>query len=254
MILHIPLTAAILLALALPAAAQMLALPIPPAEGQNQISVKVTPGLTQTRKLPTAALRQARKDMLAGLDIGDDDLRALADQGDGLAALRYTRRLVASDAASASDIAYYGSLAVSTGRVWVLPDAVAAMARLDPETEPAERKKTYLAMLYPHAWAGNALALDAVIDLNGEGRLFGAMSEATRQKILEQGEKNGDGRAALRLALPLLHKQGRSATETAQLQDYLKRARAAGHLAVATTADTMLALLADQTAGAAVTQ
>jgi len=236
-----------------PVAAQTatITLDIPADAASRQISVKVTPGLAHTRKLPTAALRVARRTMLDGKDIGADDLRALADQNDGLAALKYTRLLVASGA-TASDIAYYGSIAVATGRVWVLPDTVAAMRRLDPGAESAARKNAYVAMLYPHAWAGNGLALDAVIDLNGEGRLFGPMSDATRLRILEQGEANGDGRAALRLALTLLQARpptasgpdasGRNAADDALLRDYLERAMAGSNLEVRATAANLLTL------------
>ena len=43
--------------------------------------------------------------------------------------------------------------------------------------------------------AGNVLALDALIVLNGEGRLFGPMSDRTRDRIVAQAEQAGDGRA-----------------------------------------------------------
>ena len=218
-------------------------LTMPVDTASRQISVKVSAGLTKTRKLPTPALRAARKAMLAGTEIGPADLRALADHGDGLAAQKYVRLLAtAIPPADPSDIAYYGSLAVSTGRVWSLPQAVAAMRQLDPETEPSKRKRAYIAMLYPHAWAGNTLALDAVIDLNGEGRLFGPMSEATRKRILEVDAKTG-GRIFLRLALGLMQKPDRSPAEDAQLRDYLARAAKTDNLAVKTTSSNLLALL-----------
>jgi len=186
--------------------------------------------------------------------VTDADLRALADQGDGLAAQKYVSRLMLQGGASPSDIAYYATVAISTGRVWTLPEAVDAMRLLDPETEPAARKKAYVAMLYPHAWAGNSLALDAVIDLNGEGKLFGPLSEATRQRILEQGDKNGDGRAALRLALILLQKPELTADDQATLQDYLNRAKAVENLAVRTTALNLLALQEGKASEAALNQ
>jgi len=234
---------------------QTIAMNVPPDLESSQISVKVTPGLTHTNRLPTKALRKARKDMVEGLEIPVADLRALADHGDGLAAQKYVRLLLAQvPEASASDIAYYGSIAVSTGRVWSLRDAVEAMSRLDPATEPAARKKTYVAMLYPHAWAGNSLALDAVIDLNGEGKLFGDLSEKTRQKILDQDAKNGDGRGALRLALILLQKPEKTAEDDALVRDYLGRALAGDNLAVRATAANLLEILKDDETAAVQTQ
>jgi hypothetical protein len=227
-----------------PARLAGLPMTVPADRARREISVTVTPGLTETRRLPTTELREARKAMLAGTEIPDAPLRALADLGDGLAALKYHRRLLArSPAVPPSDIAYYGTVAVATGRIWPLADVVAALHRLDPATEPAARVKAYAAMLYPHAWAGNALALDALIDFNGEGKLFGPMSEATRTRILEQGDAAGDGRAALRLAIALLQKPDPAPADRARAEAYLTRAMAADHLAVKTTAANLLALL-----------
>lgn len=224
---------------------------IPPALEDTRISVTVAPGLTRTNALPTEALRQARRDMLAGEEIPDDLLRALAERGDGAAAQAYVRRQIAADAAiSDSDMAWFATIAVSTGRVWTLPDAVGAMLRLDPATEPTERTRAYIAMLYPHAWAGNALALDAVIDLNGEGRLFGALSDATLQQILRAAEAAGDGRAYLRLALQLLQDSAASETDKELARGYLARAAEGDHLAVRAMARTLLDGLDPSTAQA----
>lgn len=233
-----------------------LSMPIAADLERQQISVTVNPGVTSTAKLKTSALREARKAMIAGAEIPDADLRALADAGDGLAAQRYVRRLKDQGLAAAnpSDVAYYGSIAVAAGRIWTLRDAVEAMRRLDPETEPADRKRAHMAMLYPHAWAGNSLALDALIDLNGDGKLFGKMSEDTRRKILEQGAKNGDGRAALRMALDLLQKADRTEAEQANLRDYLAQAAQADNLAVQTTSANILAMLDGDATGTPRTQ
>jgi len=151
------------------------------------------------------------------------------------------RRMIATGApVSDSDIAWFATVAVRTGRVWTLPDAVAAMQRLDPATEPPERVRAYVEMLYPHAWAGNALALDAVIDLNGEGRLFGALSDATLQRIVTAAQAAGDGRAYLRLALQLLHVDAPGEADKARARDYLTRAIVGDHLAVQVIARTLL--------------
>ena len=120
------------------AADAVLAL-FPAPAAARRICVTVDKGLTRTASLPTAALRQARRDMLAGKDIPDADLRALADRHDGRAAQDYVRRLLRAGTGTPSDIAFYGSIAVASGRVWTLPDAVAAMRALDPATEPRAR-------------------------------------------------------------------------------------------------------------------
>ena len=214
-------------------------LPFPAPAAARQISVTVDKGLTRTSRLP-AALRQARRDLQADKVLPDTDLRALADHRDGLAAQTYVRRLVkvpTPDAATRSDIAFYASIAVASGRVWTLPDAVAAMLTLDPATEPRDRIKTYMAMLYPHAWAGNALAQDALIALNGPGRLFGPMSAKTRARLLEVGHKAGDGRVALQLAMVAL----RDPADPAFARICLTEAQSSKHLAIRTTAAALLA-------------
>jgi hypothetical protein len=213
-----------------------LSLLIPADRASREISVVVDPGLRRTADLPEE-LRQPRRDMLADIEIPPDHLRALADRGDGLAALRYYRWLIdGAPAASASDVAYYGALAVRTGRIWPLADAINAMLQLDPATEPADRIQVYIQALYAHAWAGNALALDAVVDLNGEGRLFGPMSDATLARVITAAEAAGDGRIYLRLAIGLL----RSAPDDPRVTEFLGHAAQSPNLAVRTTAENLL--------------
>ncbi len=244
-------TAALALALVLGmglgsgAIAQAISMNIPPDKTHRQVAVIVTKGLTSTKKLPTPELKDARKRMLAGKDVTPDELRALSDNGDGLAAQKYERFLVSTMATStASDIAYYGSIALGDGRVWALPAVVDALRHLDPATEPAERKKAYAAVLFPYAWAGNALALDAIIDLSGKDQLLGEMSKVTQDRIAAQGEKAGDGRVALRLAIALMQKPERSKADVGLAQHFLKRAQASDNLQVQATANNLSSLLA----------
>ncbi|MCF6234276.1 MAG: hypothetical protein L3J36_14425 [Rhodobacteraceae bacterium] len=212
----------------------------------RQIAVEVRPGLRSTRSLPNAALRQARLGMLANQVVSDENLRALADHGDGLAALKYVRLLVSrhtGQRAHASDIAYYAAIAVGTGRIWPLRDMITAMRLLNPETEPKNRVREYIAVLYAHAWAGNTMALDAVVEFNGDGLLFGAMSDATRAKILAQSKVNGNGRVELRLAIRLMIKSKRPAEETELAKTYLVQASGSDNLAIKATAENLLLLL-----------
>jgi hypothetical protein len=232
-----------------------ITVPVPIDAAASKISVVVFADLSHTNKLPTAALRQARKDMLDDKPVSDDDLRALAQHHDGLAAQKLVQHLVAAGlSANASDIAYYGSIAVSTGRVQSLRQVVTAMALLDPATEPAERIKIYAAMLYAHAWAGNALALDAVMAMNGEGKLFGPLSDKTRAKIEEQGRKAGDGGVPLRLAVNLMARSDAPAADLQQARAYLQQAVMSPHLSVRTTAANMLVVLDARQAGGVATQ
>jgi hypothetical protein len=241
------LLAAVLLAIAGPAAAQSLTsggkgpmIPPPPFES-TQIGVTVFPGLTSNAGLPDD-LRFGRLAMQAGNVVSPAMLRDLADRRDGLAAQRYVDWLLTeAPAPTRSDIAAYAAIAAGTGRTAYLNEFIAALYDLDPATEPAERKSLYISVLYPHAWAGNLLALDAVIDLNGEGRLFGDLSDATRARILDMDAAQGNGRAALRLAVGLLLQQPRDPEQEALINDYLTRAMSGDHLGIRVTAANLLA-------------
>lgn len=217
-------TLAICLLLAAPATAQT---PIPvPFEGHAEgarISVTVTPGLRSMAAIPEPRLRVLRDRMHRGVYVPDAGLRELADKGDGLAAQRYVRRLIDRNDPDrhASDIAHYAAVAVGTGRVWTLPDMIAAMERLDPAQEPAWRVRKLISVLYPHAWAGNTLALDAVQRFNGEGRLFGPLSEGTRQRILQTAEAAEGTRLQMRLALDILARADRTGALPAEDRETL---------------------------------
>ncbi len=226
---------------------------IPAARESREIVVVVEPGLTSMAGLPTN-LRAARTAMHDGLPVTDADLRALALRGDGLAALRLMRRMGDGSAeASASDIAYFGAIALRTGRAGALAPMVDALLQLDPATEPPERIATAIQALLPQAWAGNALALDAVIDLNGPGRLFGELSAGTLARIEEQATLAGDGRAFLRLAIQAMQAPDDPAAR-ARAEDYLRRAAVTDHLGVKATVEALLAQLAASAPAETVTQ
>jgi hypothetical protein len=233
----------LLLALSAPAAAQSLLdlgdrpFMTAPSFESTRISVTVFPSLASNRGLPDE-LRFARLAMQAGNVVPPTILRDLADRRDGLAAARYVDWLIVqSPPAPASDVATYAAIAAGTGRDAYLDDFIDALYALDPATEPDDRKSLYLSVLYPHAWAGNLLALDAVIDLNGEDRLFGPMSDATRDRILAT---DPGGRAALRLALGLLLKDNPTAADAARLDGYLALAADSDLLHIATMAANLM--------------
>lgn len=221
---------------------------IAPDEVASQVSVTVAPGLQSSKQLSSAALRAARDAMHNDEPVSPQDLRALANAGDGLAAQRYVRILLADRAnADPSDIAYFAAVAVGTGRVWTLRPMIAAMHELDPESEPRVRIRKYIEVLYPHAWAGNTAALDALVAFNGEGRLFGPLSDATRDRILAEAREEGNGRIELTLAMGILEaervKETPDEAAMAQARGYLQSAAASDHLAVQTTAENLLRMI-----------
>lgn len=240
---------ATLMAFAPAANAQADSFPLPFAidKESREISVVVDRGLRSMRGLPSRELRTARQAMFDGEPVEPDLLRRLADHGDTLAAFRYVDILMARGLEeNASDVAYYSAIAVGGGRVWVLPEMVSALHLLDPNTEPKSRINKYIQILYPHAWAGNSLALDAVIDFNGEGRLFGPLSNATRDRIDTALEEKQDGRGDLKRATEILKDENLTDQDLAMAMTYLRRAEMANHLAVATTAANLIEQLTER--------
>lgn len=235
---------ALILALTLPGLAQAggLTVPIPDRAETRQISVVVTPGIRSMKQVRSARLRNVRAQMHAGKPVDDADLRALAELGDGLAAQRYARLLLTRTDANPSDIAYFAAIAVGTGRVWTLPDMIDAMRQLSANTEPKARVQRYISVLYPHAWAGNTLALAAVQEFNGPGRLFGPMSEATRKRIEAQSARNSDGLLELRAATDILSGTPDQA-ELDRARAWLAQAEQADSLAAKTTAQNVLRII-----------
>ncbi|WP_126623158.1 hypothetical protein [Oceaniglobus ichthyenteri] len=228
------------------ALAQSVPLTMPVDPETAKISVVTDEGITSTAQLPTTALRDLRRAMNEGAVLEDDDLRALADRGDSVAAWKLVKRLRV-DGGAPADVAHYAATAAAAGRVYALNDMIQAMHRLEPGQVTGARLNHLIAVLYAHAWVGNSVALDAVISFNGEGRLFGALSDATRARILEQAETM-DGRVELRFALDLLAKDDLSEAEKARATSYLAKAQASKNLAVMTTAQNLIALMNADTA------
>lgn len=219
--------------------------PLPGDAESRKISVVVDRGITHTNQLPSA-LRPLRKAMVAGSAMSDADLRRLAERGDGLAALRLTKRLMSHGlATNAEDIAYFASIAAGAGRVSTLDDMIAALYLLAPDQLPREKLRKTIRVLYAHAWAGNTRALGAVIDLNGPDQLFGAMSEKTRNKLLDKGRELGTGQIELRLAIKELSEAPDDATTRTRVAGYLIRAERMGDLAVQTIARNLRRRLGD---------
>ena len=243
----------------LPLTAQQLHVPIipdligPNTEGAN-VSVVVTPGLKSNRNLRNS-LRNARTRMQKGGEVSARALRALANAGDGLASQRYVRLLQAEqEYPNPSDLAYYSAIAVGTGRIWTLGTMIEAMHQLDPDTEPRQRVRKYIQVLSPHAWAGNITALQAVVDFNGEGRLFGPLSERTRARIQVEAARHGDGRIELSIAVAMLERIRAAANpdpkELAHARSLLQQSAKSTHLAVATSAQNLLLLIETPETGA----
>jgi len=219
----------------------------PTGTNSDLLSVTVTRGLKSSKRLRTRALRRARAAMHANEPVSTANLRSLAEVGDGLAAQRYVRRLLEEDEATASDLAFFSAVAVGTGRIWTLDTMIEAMHQLDPATEPRSRVHKYIGVLYPHAWAGNAKALEAVVVFNGEGKLFGPLVASSRLRILKEARSQSDGRIALGMAMVLLEQVRNNDTadpkDLEEARGLLEHAKTSDQIDVHTTADNLLRLI-----------
>ena len=271
--LRIFLALGLIVVLAVPVSAQKIEitdLPLPrsPISKESRlINVVVDPGLKSMSALPTQELRDARAAFTAKQPVSPDILRRLAELRETMAAARYVeylsglRQVEAVDALGQpmlqmlpstgeipgytgknynSDVAYFGAIAVGGGRNWVLDDMLEAMRFLDPATEPRARINTYIKMLYPQAWAGNELALDAVIEFNGEGKLFGRLSERTRLKIEDTLSNLGTGRGEMKRALAILSRTNRTQSDIDEAIPLLRVAQGSETLAIATMATNLI--------------
>lgn len=202
----------------------------------RKISVVVDKGITRTRQLPVS-LRPLRKAMIANRPLSEGDLRKLAERGDGLAALRYTKLLLDRGLAqNATGVAYFGAIAAGAGRISVLDDMIEALHLLQPGDLGPEELGRAIRTLYGHAWAGNTMALAALLDLNGKDRLLGEMSEKTRLRLLETGQRLADGRIELHMAMKLLAGGNRDKPTLTRADGYLLRAERMGDVTIKTMA------------------
>lgn len=228
--------AAALAGLLLASALTAQPLSLPASKESRKVAVVVERGITHTRQLRSAELRRLRKRMVGGVPMREADLRRLAEARDGLAALRMVKLLRPRGLeAHASDIAYYASIAAGAGRNSMFDDFVGALYLLDPASEPKGRVSQYIRVLYPHVWAGNSMAQDALIALNGEDKLFGPMSEATRARIVQ----DGGARMVLTLAMKDLGGGDLDAAGLTRVTGYLDVAERKGDLPIRTMARTL---------------
>lgn len=207
--------------------------------------------VTHTRDLPTASLRRARKAMLAGRRISFDQMRELADHGDGLAAFRYAKRLVALDDPDLlSPAALYFATAAFTGRDYAVHGLLDILQRRDIEF--TQKRLDHLEnSLRALAMSGDQDAADGLIRLYVAGHPFGFAPEKARAFRADLAAA-GDPDAALKLALQTL--SDGVPQDTTQVTTLLETAAKAEALGTRATARNLLRMLktAPESLGSAV--
>lgn len=189
----------LLLAATLATPASAAVVPLTPDLPNSAPQPAFEEGITRTDQLPTLELRRLRKSMLRGDRLSFQDMRKLADAGDGLAAFRYGRRLVALDDPDVLPAAalYFASAAYS-GRDYAVRPLVQLLEEEDMEL--SERRLVHLEnALRAFAIRGNVVAEQALVRFYEQGEPFGYHPERAQSLMLAMAEA-GNGEAALALA------------------------------------------------------
>ncbi|MHA6345154.1 hypothetical protein [Roseivivax sp. CAU 1761] len=183
--------------LAAPAAAAPVA-PLAPDLPRSAPVAAFDNRVERTTDLPTWELQRLRKRMQAGQRLSFQDMRRLADAGDGLAAFRYGKRLVALDDPDLlPDAALYFASAAYTDRDYAVRPLIRILERGDHGM--SEKRLDHLEnALRAFAIRGNPHASEALARFYEQGSPFGRHPERAQSLLLERAEA-GDQEAAMTL-------------------------------------------------------
>lgn len=163
-----------------------------PASGE---SISSPFGVNATRDLPSVQLRQTRRDMLADRHVSYGRLRNLADAGDGLAAWAIGQKLEAMDRPDlASDVAHYYATAVISGRLFAtsrLVDALDVGLEADAfESQPARLRSIGNALEFA-ARNGEAKAAARLARAWQDGDVFGTTDAEKSERYARMAAADG---------------------------------------------------------------
>ena len=160
-------------------------------------------GIQSAAEITDPGLRALRMKMVAGTPLTYTEMRALADAGDGLAAFKTAQSLEAEeDPALVDDAIHYYALAARTGRDFAVRRLVSLLLTYAPALQPALQRNAEDA-LRTQAQNGNVIAAQALSDMYLQGKPFGKNTERGLA-YLEMSAGQGDGKAAVRLAMMYL--------------------------------------------------
>jgi hypothetical protein len=160
-------------------------------------------GIQSAAEITDPGLRALRMKMVGGTPLTYKELRALADAGDGLAAFKTAQTLEAEDdTALVDDAIHYYAVAARTGRDFAVRRLVSLLRTYEPDLQPALQRNAEDA-LRTQAQNGNVIAAQALSDMYLQGKPFGKNTERGLA-YLEMSAGQGDGKAAVRLAMMYL--------------------------------------------------
>ena len=189
------------------------------------------------------ALKALRRSMLDGNDIGMTNLRRLADAGDGLAAFNFAKALE-ENGGKWQDLIHYYSLALYQGRDFVARRVInqVKLHGTEMDTLGDRRRQSVEDALLAASRRGNRDAALALSDFYAGGVPFG-LEEVKAAKLLEPYAREGDGKAALKIALLWIGSDPTKPNDLAAAREMLELAAASGDIGTRSTAENLLATL-----------
>jgi hypothetical protein len=187
-------------------------------------------------------LQEARKRLLDGKRVSYGELQALADAKDGIGAFKLAERIQKQgNPKLASDALHYFAIAAYQDRGYAVRHMMAILNDGSLELQPSHLQSAEAALRL-QARKGNEQAIEGLIRLYSEGRLFGdKRGELETLLASGTGKKNGD--TAFKLAVLLLSDRERTPEQTKQATRLLEIAEENGSIGMKAAASNLLAQL-----------
>jgi hypothetical protein len=187
-------------------------------------------------------LQEARKRLLDGKRVSYGELQALADAKDGIGAFKLAERIQKQgNPKLASDALHYFAIAAYQDRGYAVRHMMAILNDGSIELQPSHLQSAEAALRL-QARKGNEQAIEGLIRLYSEGRLFGdKRGELETLLASGTGKKNGD--TAFKLAVLLLSDRERTPEQTKQATRFLEIAEENGSIGMKAAASNLLAQL-----------
>ncbi len=188
------------------------------------------------------ALQTARKRLLAGKRVSYAELQALADARDGVGAFKLAERIQKQgDPKLATDALHYFAIAAYQDRGYAVRHMLDILGNDSLQLSPSHLESAEAALRL-QARKGNEQAVEGLIRLYSEGRLFGdKRGELEALLASGTGKKNGD--TAFKLAILLLSDRDRTPEQTEQATRFLAIAEENGSIGMKAAASNLLAQL-----------
>lgn len=195
-------------------------------------------------------LKDIRARIVADEPVTTTELQILADTGDGLAAYRLAKRLLAMDRPELNGkAAHYLAIAVNNGRTYAAPPLFDILSDRTSDISPVRLAHIENA-LARQAAAGDAASVLALARLYLQGYPFGARPEKAKALLRSAaGQQSIDGSIALQMAMLIASAAPLTTKDEAAVRAYLRVAQQSPELGTRTAAENLLRAFAEPDGG-----